>query len=78
MQHLRWGSLALILLCFANGIQAQQTVSNTNGSVPALMHFSGVLSDLAGKPVTGVAGVTFSLYKDQLGGAPLWMETQNV
>lgn len=78
MQHLRWGSLALILLCFANGIQAQQTVSNTSSAVPALMHFSGVLSDLAGKPVTGVAGVTFSLYKDQLGGAPLWMETQNV
>jgi hypothetical protein len=28
--------------------------------------------------MSGVAGVTFSLYKDQEGGVPLWMETQNV
>jgi hypothetical protein len=37
-----------------------------------------VLSDVEGKPLTGVVGVTFLLYRDQQGGAPLWMETQNV
>ncbi len=31
-----------------------------------------------GKPVSGIAGVTFSIYKDQYEGAPLWIETQNV
>jgi hypothetical protein len=28
--------------------------------------------------VTGVAGITFALYAEQTGGAPLWTETQNV
>jgi hypothetical protein len=40
--------------------------------------FSGVAANPDGKPKTGVAGVTFSLYQDAQGGAPLWMETQNV
>jgi hypothetical protein len=28
--------------------------------------------------MTGIMGVTFLLYKDEQGGAPLWLETQNV
>src|SRR5271167_4995936 len=31
-----------------------------------------------GKPLSGVVGVTFYLYKEKQGGAPLWLETQNV
>ena len=31
-----------------------------------------------GNPLTGVTGVTFSLYAEQSGGVPLWLETQNV
>ena len=50
----------------------------TNAAVPRLVNFSGTLSDLNGKPLTGVQGVTFQLYKDEQGSAPLWMETQNV
>jgi hypothetical protein len=46
--------------------------------VPPLVSFSGLLTDLNGKPISGVVGVTFALYKDSQGGAPLWMETQNV
>jgi len=46
--------------------------------VPRLVKFSGVLKDSSGKPLSGVVGVTFSIYKDQEGGAALWMETQNV
>jgi hypothetical protein len=42
------------------------------------MNFGGVLTDVNGKPLTGVVGVTFYLYQEQQGGAPLWMETQNV
>jgi hypothetical protein len=49
-----------------------------NGIVPPMVKFSGVLTDVNGKPMTGVVGVTFCLYKDSQGGAPLWMETQNV
>jgi len=43
-----------------------------------MVNFSGVLTDVNGKPLTGAVGVTFYLYKDAEGGAPLWMETQNV
>ncbi len=59
--------------------QAQQTMAtNTNVTVPPLVNFSGTLTDVNGKPLTGVVGVTFLLYKEQAGGSPLWLETQNV
>jgi len=69
----------MILLCAGLFSQAQQTVAtNTNVAVPPLVNFSGVLTDVNGKPLTDVVGVTFLLYEDSQGGAPLWMETQNV
>jgi len=46
--------------------------------VPPMVNFSGTLTDLHNKPQAAMAGVTFSLYKDSQGGAPLWVETQNV
>ena len=46
--------------------------------VPDMVKFTSTLNDINGKPLTGTVGVTFLLYKEQTGGAPLWMETQNV
>jgi hypothetical protein len=46
--------------------------------VPPLVKFSGSLSEVDAKPMIGVVGVTFYLYKSEQGGAPVWMETQNV
>ncbi|MGH9862364.1 MAG: hypothetical protein ACRD35_02970 [Candidatus Acidiferrales bacterium] len=43
-----------------------------------LIRFSGLLRDAHGPQGTGVLGITFALYKEQSGGAPLWLETQNV
>jgi hypothetical protein len=43
-----------------------------------LLQLSGVLGTPTGQPLAGVAGVTFAIYKDREGGAPLWLETQNV
>jgi len=65
---------------------AQQTTQvapwappNTNSAVvPQLVNFSGILTDVNGKPLTGVVGVTFSLYQGSEGGTPLWTEIQNV
>jgi hypothetical protein len=59
---------------------AAQTAGSTPAApqVPPLVNFSGVLADLNGKPLTGVVGVTFSLYQERQGGSPLWLETQNV
>jgi len=45
--------------------------------VPRLVKFSGMAKDELGKPRTGVVGLTLAIYKDQEGGAALWMETQN-
>jgi hypothetical protein len=61
-------------------VQAQQppAAAIVNPIVPPLVNFSGVLTDVNGRPLTGTVGVTFLLYKDSQGGAPLWLETQNV
>jgi hypothetical protein len=58
--------------------QASPSGQATSSAVPRLVKFSGVVKDEKGLPQSGVAGVTFALYKDQSGGAPLWLETQNV
>lgn len=68
-----------VLLLGVLPILAQQSPSTPGKvAVPPLINFSGVLTDLNGKPLKGVVGVTFCLYKDQEGGAPLWIEIQNV
>ncbi len=77
-----------------SGVQAQQPVAAEpqapSGTVqaprevvpplpvPRLVKFAGVLKDELGKARTGVVGVTFAFYKEQEGGAALWLETQNV
>jgi len=63
------------------GAPEASTVSGTvtsGASAPRLVKFSGVLKDVSGQPLSGVLGVTFALYKDQQGGTPLWLETQNL
>src|SRR5437763_686061 len=66
-----WAGLLILSLVFGGALVAQQ-------SVPALVQVGGVLKDQDGKPLSGVQGVTFALYKDQTEGAALWIETQNV
>jgi hypothetical protein len=47
-------------------------------SVFSVMKFAGALKGSFGEPRTGAVGVTFAFYSEQTGGAPLWLETQNV
>jgi hypothetical protein len=68
--------LGLSFLC--SMVRAQSASQASATSVPRLMRFSGKAADSQGKPVAVVSGVTFSIYKDQNDGAPVWMETQNV
>ena len=77
MKQLTLSSAFLTFLLFACWSQAHSAGSQLAG-VPQLVNFSGRLTDVNGKTLTGVVGVTFLLYKDQQGGAPLWIETQNV
>ena len=74
----RWVCLILALSFVSPGLGQQSPATPANGAVPPLVNFSGTLVDVNGKPLTGVVGVTFLLYKDEQGGAPLWLESQNV
>jgi len=57
---------------------SSQTVSAAASALPRLVRFGGSVKDLNGRALTGVVGITFALYSEQSGGAPLWLETQNV
>jgi hypothetical protein len=64
----------LLLLLLTNLISAQTQPS----AVPRLIKFSGTVNTAHETPRTGVVGPTFALYRDEQGGAPIWLETQNV
>lgn len=70
--------LALAITILTALALAQNTPNTPTVSVPHLIKFSGVVKDETGAPKTGTVGITFTFYKDQQGGAPLWLETQNV
>src|ERR1700729_2622202 len=59
-------------------MMGQSNASAADTVVPSLVNYSGKAIDAQGKPVTGIVGVTFAIYKDETDGGPLWMETQNV
>jgi trimeric autotransporter adhesin len=71
--------LAVSFFCCAAIAQpSPQSSTSAQGAVPRLVNFSGRAMDAQGKPISGVAGVTFAIYKTQDEGSPLWLETQNV
>jgi hypothetical protein len=57
---------------------AGQVASPASIAGQRLIRFSGRALDAGGRPVAGIAGVTFAIYEEQNGGAPLWQETQNL
>ena len=62
-----------------SGAAGRAGLNQAAGSVvPRLIKFSGLLKDRTGNAQTGTAALTFSLYEDEEGGSPLWMETQSV
>ncbi len=72
-------SIAVVLL-----LSTLLSVSSTSAqeqattSVPNLIRYGGTLKDASGAPIASATGVAFAIYKQQDGGAPVWMETQNV
>ncbi len=84
LSSIRTAAICVATICFgtigfapslANG---QSTTRTSAPEVPTLVHFSGVLNGVDGTPLTSLTGVTFSLYAQSQGGAPLWLETQSV
>jgi hypothetical protein len=69
----------LVIVTLAGWLVGQQQATTPfAATVPQLVNYSGKAVDAKGDVITGIAGITFSIYKDQYEGAPLWMETQNV
>jgi len=77
------GKLMVLLLAvtlISTSVFAQSSAKATTPKtsvVPNLVRFSGIASD-DGKPLNHIVGITFSLYQNQEGGFPLWVEMQNV
>jgi hypothetical protein len=71
--------LALSLVVASSGqAQSLPDSSASVSTVPRIISFNGVIKTSSGQTPSGVVGLTFSMYKDQQGGAPVWSETQNV
>ncbi|MFY9793345.1 MAG: hypothetical protein WA474_21835 [Candidatus Sulfotelmatobacter sp.] len=69
-------TLSLLMITCALPLMGQN--NTTTAVVPRLVNYSGKVVDAEGRPQSGIAGVTFSIYKDEYEGSPLWLETQNV
>ena len=73
--------LTILLLLLFGSLAIAQCPNSSDAcpqGVPRLLKFNGTLRDPVGKPRAGTVGITFSIYGDSSGGAPLWQETQNV
>jgi hypothetical protein len=69
---------SLISIAILSGVLTGQQSPQSSAVVPRLVNYSGKAIDVQGKVITGAAGITFSIYSEETGGAPLWLETQNV
>ncbi len=76
---LRIGCVLVGFLSLVLSLAAQTSgISPASAQVPPpLIQFSNVATDEGGNTLSGMVSITFSLYSSQLGGEPLWTETQN-
>ncbi len=70
--------LAVVLVLTGISTLGHGQSSATGAPVPNLVNFTGTLKGSGGHPIQSVTGVTFSLYAQEEGGVPLWLETQTV
>ena len=71
--HRRWFPLFFVFIFAACLFAPTSGAAEAGATVPLLVKFSGTLAQHQ-----GTVGVIFALYAEQTGGAPLWLETQNV
>jgi hypothetical protein len=57
-------TICLWLIACGLPVMAQNS-AGSGGVVPRLVNYSGKVLDAGGKPLAGIAGVTFAIYKDQ-------------
>ena len=69
------GFLLFTLLTLASNLLAQQGST----TVPNLIRYGGVLKNAQGAAMASrTLGITFLIYGQRDGGAPVWLETQNI
>ena len=72
-------AILLSLLAFCSFVIASDSQSTAQDrQIPHLIRFHGTLLNADGSARSGVAGLLFSLYTEEMGGAALWTEVQNV
>jgi hypothetical protein len=72
-------SLVLSPICVAaQALRVEPTPAAASAptSIPALVPYTGTALAADGKPLAGETYVTFRIFKDERGGAPLWTEGQ--
>jgi hypothetical protein len=77
MRSLRSVASLIGQLLFLLPLTAPMLAQSQASAVPRLVKFSGIVKDAQGNPRSGAVGITFALYKDEQGGASLWLENQN-
>lgn len=78
---LPWILRLLVVLLLPSIVLVAQSADKA--SVPKdspirLVSYSGKVSDRASAATDSACEITFAVYRDETGGAPLWLETQNV
>jgi Chaperone of endosialidase len=70
--------LFVCLACLSGGAAFAQQGPAASASVPRLVRVTGSFHQANGVPPAAVETITFSVYAEESGGAPLFQETQNV
>src|SRR5260370_32820543 len=78
MNSIKHAILWFVAVLFVCSFSTAQQAPSSTAVVPRIVNFSGKATDIQGKSIPGIAGATFAIYKDESGGSPLWLETQNV
>ena len=72
-------ALAVSLFSILFVVSNAAAQSATNSTVPSFIRYNGtVLQPKSAAVSSPIVGVTFAIYKQQEGSAPMWLETQNV
>jgi trimeric autotransporter adhesin len=69
-----------LFICAPHWASGQGIATETESvsAVPPVVKISGSLKDSGGNAISGTVGITFGIYSQPTGGAPLWQETRNV
>jgi len=81
MHLVRAALAATLVLSIAPSVaraQSSTSSSSPSVSVPRLINLSGIFRPADGQAVGAAETVTFAVYAEETGGAPIWQETQQV